>query len=145
MSAEKTKALVRRLLDEMNNQGNIAIIDELVAPDFFEHEAPPPGIPRDREGVKTVFTMYHSAFSAIQATIDDMIAEDDKVVSFMTVRATHTGEFAGIPATGKQVDVQVIDMFRVAGGQVKEHWGISDRLTMLQQLGVIPTEVSAIN
>src|SRR5258707_3359092 len=105
MSAEKTKALVRRLLDEMNNRGNIAIIDELVAPDFFEHEAPPPGIPRDREGVKTDFTMYHSAFSAIQATIDDMIAVDTKVVSFMTVRATHTGEFAGIPPTGKQVDV----------------------------------------
>ena len=145
MSTEQTKALVRRLLDEMNNRGNIAIIDELVAPDFFEHEAPPPGIPQDREGVKTVFTMYHNAFSAIQATIDDMIAEDDKVVSFMTVRATHTGEFAGIPPTGKQVDVQVIDMFRVAGGQVREHWGISDRLTMLQQLGVIPTETSAIH
>lgn len=138
MSAQANKALVRRMLDEMNNQGNIRIIDELVAPDFFEHEDPPPGVPRDREGVKQVFTMYHEAFSDIQATFDDLIAEDDKVVVFMTVHATQTGEFAGIPPAGKRVAVQVIDIFRVNDGLVTEHWGVTDRLGMLQQLGVIP-------
>ncbi len=138
MSTQANKAIVRRMLDEMNNQGNIRIIDELVAPDFFEHEDPPPGVPRDREGVKQVFTMYHSAFSDIDASINDMIAEDDKVVVFMMVQATQIGEFAGIPPAGKRIAVHVLDIFRVADGQVKEHWGVTDRLGMLQQLGVIP-------
>jgi len=138
MPVQETKALVRRLLDEMNNRANIEIIDELVAPDFVEHEPNPPGIPPNREGVKSVFSLYHSAFSDIHAAIDDMIAEDDKVVVFMTVHATHTGEFAGIPPTGKRLAVQVLDIFRVAGDQVREHWGLTDRLSMLQQLGVIP-------
>ncbi len=138
MSAHVNKALVRHLLDEMNNQGNITIIDELVAPDFFEHEDPPPGVSRDREGVKQVFTMYHGAFSDIHASIDDMIAEDDKVVVFMTVQATQIGEFAGIPSVGKRIAVHVLDIFRVTDGQVREHWGVTDRLCMLQQPGVIP-------
>lgn len=138
MSTQENKALVRHMLDEMNNQGNIAVIDELVAPDFFEHEDLPPGVPRDREGVKQVFTMYHEAFSDIHASIDDLIAEDDKVVVFMTVQATQIGEFAGIPPTGKRITVQAIDIFRMADGKVREHWGITDRLAMLQQLGVIP-------
>jgi steroid delta-isomerase-like uncharacterized protein len=138
MSTQSNKAIVRRMLDEMNNQGNIRIIDELVAPDFFEHEDPPPGVSRDREGVKQVFTMYHSAFSDIDASINDMIAEDDKVVVFMTVQATHIREFAGIPPSGKRIAVHVLDIFRVTDGQVKEHWGVTDRLGMLQQLGVIP-------
>jgi steroid delta-isomerase-like uncharacterized protein len=134
---QETKALVRRLLDEMNNRGNIAIIDELLAPDFVEHQEHPPGIPQNREGVKQVFWLYHSAFTDIHAAIDDMIAEADKVVVFMTVHATHTGEFAGIPPTGKRLAVQLMDIFRVADGRVREHWGITDRLAMLQQLGVV--------
>lgn len=138
MPVQENKAIVGRLLDEMNNQGNIEIIDELVGPDFVEHEENPPGIPHDREGVKRVFRLYHSAFTDIHATIDHMIAEGDKVVVFMTVRATHTGEFAGIPPAGKRIEVPVIDIFRVAEGQVREHWGVTDRLSMLQQLGVIP-------
>jgi steroid delta-isomerase-like uncharacterized protein len=138
MPVQHNKALVRRLLDEMNNQGNITIIDELVAPDFVEHEANPPGIPQDREGVKQIFSMYHNAFADVHATIDDMIAEDDKVVVFMTVRATHVGEFAGVPPTGKRLEVQILDIFRVVEDQVRDHWGITDRLSMLQQLGVIP-------
>lgn len=138
MSTQSNKAIVRRMLDEMNNQGNIRIIDELVAPDFFEHEDPPPGVSRDREGVKQVFTMYHNAFSDIDASINDMIAEDDKVVVFMTVQATHIREFAGIPPASKRIAVNVLDIFRVADGQIKEHWGVTDRLGMLQQLGVIP-------
>jgi len=138
MSAVETKALVRRFIDEVMNQGNIAAIDELLAPDFAEHEEIPPGIPRNREGVKLVFSMYHRAFSEISVTVDDEIGEGDKVASLVTVQATHTGEYAGIPPTSRRVVFQVFESFRIAGGQIVEHWGISDRLRILQQLGVIP-------
>jgi predicted ester cyclase len=136
MSAQANKALVHRLLDEMNRQRNLAIVDELLAPDFVEHQAFPPEIPRNREGVKHIYSLYYRAFSDIQVTIDEMIAEGDKVVCILTVQATHTDEFMGIPPTGKRVMFQAIDAFRIAGALVMEHWGISDRLTLLQQLGL---------
>ena len=121
------------------NHGNIAAIDELMAPDFVEYEEVLPGVPRNGEGVKRVFSLYHSAFSDICVTIDHEVAEGDKVVGLVTVQATHTGEYAGIPPTSRRVVFQVFESFRIAGGQIVEHWGISDRLKMMQQLGVIST------
>src|SRR5262249_12026991 len=92
----------------------------------------------NREGVKLLFLMYHSAFSDIQVTIEDIIAEGDKVVGRLTVCGTHTGNFAGIPPTGKRVTFQLMDIFRMVGDTIVEHWGIPDQFGLLQQLGVIP-------
>jgi predicted ester cyclase len=138
MSTEQNKALVRRLMEEVFDRGNISLIDELFAPDFVEHEELPPGIPAGSEGVKQMSTMFRSAFPDFKATIDDMIAEGDKVVVRGTWSGTHKGEFMGIAPTGKRVSFGVIDIVRIAGGKFVEHWGQMDNMGLMQQLGLIP-------
>jgi len=138
MSTEQNKALFRRLMEEVFDRGNISLIDELFAPDFVEHEELPPGIPAGSEGVKQLSTMFRSAFPDFKATIDDMIAEGDKVVVRGTWSGTHEGEFMGIPPTGKRVSFGVIDIVRIEGGKFVEHWGQMDNMGLMQQLGLIP-------
>jgi steroid delta-isomerase-like uncharacterized protein len=138
VSAEQNKALFRQFIEEIFNRGNMSRADELFAPDFIEREELPPGMSRDREGVKQLITMLHSAFPDFKFTIDDMIAEGDKVVVRSTWSGTHKGEFMGIPPTGKSVSFGVFDIVRIAEGKVVEHWGQMDNMRMMQQLGVIP-------
>jgi steroid delta-isomerase-like uncharacterized protein len=135
-------ALFRRILDELANKGNVAIIDELFAPDFVEHEQLPPGIPAGREGVKALFSAVRAAFPDLRAEVEDVIAQDDRVVMRETWTGTHTGEYFGVPATGRQVSMQVVDIARFAHGKVVEHWGVADQLSLLQQLSAIPTPAS---
>jgi predicted ester cyclase len=85
--------------------------------------------------------MLRNAFPDFKATIDDIVAESDKVVIRMTWSGTHKGEFMGIPATGKRVSFGVIDIMRIAGGKLVEHWGQTDTMGMMQQLGAIPAPV----
>ena len=137
MSAEENKAIVRRFVDEVQSAGNIDAIDELCSPEFVNHSAPP-GMPANCEGVKLVTAMFRQAFPDSYFTVEDMVAEGDKVVSRKTFHGTHQGEFMGIPPTGKRVSIGLIDIVRIADGQVVEHRSIGDNLGMLQQLGVIP-------
>ena len=139
MSTEQNKALVRQMVEEVFNRGNMSRADEFLAPDFVEHEELPPGIPRDREGVKQLTVVFRSAFPDFKATIDDIVAEGDKVVVRQTWRGTQKGEFMGVPPTGKSVSFGVIDIVRVAGGKFVEHWGQLDNMGLMQQLGAIPT------
>jgi steroid delta-isomerase-like uncharacterized protein len=138
MSTEQNKAVVRQMVEEVFNRGNVGRSDEFVAPDFVEHEELPPGMPRDREGVKQLTALMLSAFPDFKATIDDMVAEGDKVVMRMTWRGTHKGEFMGVPPTGKRVSFEVIDIIRIAGGKFVEHWGLMDGMGLMQQLGAMP-------
>lgn len=138
MSTEQNKALARQFVEEVINQGNIGLIDELLTPDFVEHEELPPGMPPGREATKVVFTMMRSAFPDIKATIEHLITEGDEVVLHMTWAGTHEGEFMGIPPTGKSMSINVIDIFGIAEGKIVEHWGIWDGMAMMQQLGVVP-------
>jgi steroid delta-isomerase-like uncharacterized protein len=138
MSTEENKALLRRFYRELVDQGNLAIIDELIAPDMVEHEELPPGIPPGREGVKQFFALMRSAFPDVQVAVEDMLAEGDKVVARVTFRGTHRGEFIGVPASGKQVAFTAIDILRIVDGRLVEHWGQTDNLGMLQQIGAIP-------
>jgi steroid delta-isomerase-like uncharacterized protein len=126
------------MVEEMFNQGNLSRADEFLAPDFVEREELPPGIPRGREGVIQLTSMLRSAFPDLQATIDDIIAEGDKVVIRQTWTGTHQGEFMGVPPTGKSVSIGVIDIIRVDGGKFVEHWGQMDSMGLMQQLGAIP-------
>lgn len=138
MSTEQNKALVRQLVEEAINQGNISMIDELLIPDFVEHEELPPGIPPGREAPKVLFSMLRTAFPDLKATIEHLIAEGDQVVLHMTWTGTHKGEFMGIPPTGQPIAINVIDILGVAEGKFVEHWGIMDSMALMQQLGVIP-------
>lgn len=138
MSVEQNKALFRRLVEEVFNQGNVSIIDELLAPNFVEREVLPPGTPGGREGVKQLTMMFRTAFPDFNVSIDDMIAEGDKVVARTTWNGTQKGEFMGIPPGGKRVSFDVIDIIRVSEGKGVEHWGVMDSSALMQQLGVIP-------
>ena len=137
MSAEQNKALVRRFVDEVQSGGNIDAIDELCSPEFVNHSAPP-GVPSNREGVKQLTAMFRRAFPDSYFTVEDMIAEGDEVATRKTFHGTHQGEFMGIPPTGQQVSIGLIDIVRIADGRVVEHWSMGDNLGMMQQLGVIP-------
>ena len=138
MSAEQNKALARQLVEEVLNRGNMSRADEIIAPNFVEHEELPPEIPPGREAPKMMFTMLRSAFPDFKATIENLIAEGDKVVLHTTWTGTQKGEFMGIPPTGKRVSFGVIDIIRIADGKFVEHWGQMDSMGMMQQLGAIP-------
>jgi steroid delta-isomerase-like uncharacterized protein len=143
MSTEQNKQLFRQFIEQVFNQGNVSVIDELLAPDFVEREELPPGLPRDREGVRQMTLMLRSAFPDFKATIEDMVAEGDKLVVRMTWSGTQNGEFMGMPPSGKRMSIGVIDIVRMSGGKFAEHWGLMDSSAMMQQLGAIPEAQAA--
>jgi steroid delta-isomerase-like uncharacterized protein len=134
--AERNKAVVRRFIEEVQNQKDWAAYDELNAPDFVNLSAPP-GVPTDREGGKMFLTAFANAFPDSHIAVDDMIAEGDRVATKKTMTGTHTGEFNGIPPTGKRVAIQYVDILRLRDGEIIEHWLSMDQLSFMQQLGVI--------
>ncbi len=138
MSAEQNKTLMRRFYDEVVNRGNLDMIDELASPDFVDHEASS-GLAGGREDVKQFLSMLRIAFPDLRMNVEDLIAEGDKVVARATMTGTHQGEFAGIAATGKTVNVAAIDIVRFADGKLAEHWGVTDAASLMEQLGALPT------
>jgi steroid delta-isomerase-like uncharacterized protein len=111
---------------------------ELLAEDFVEHEVAP-GLAPAKEGVRQFFTIYMAGFPDLRFEAEDVLASGDKVVGRVRCTGTHSGEFMGMPATGKSVSVQVIDIIRFGDdGLAREHWGVFDALGMMQQLGAIP-------
>lgn len=134
--SEQNKMLVRRAVNEVYNQGNLAVVDELVASDFVIHAASEDI--RGPEATKQYVAALREAFPDIHFTIDDQFADGDRVATRWTARATHTGTFQGIPPTGKQVRMTAIDIDRIVNGKVVECWTNMDELGLLQQLGVIP-------
>jgi steroid delta-isomerase-like uncharacterized protein len=138
MSTEQNKAMVRQMIEEVFNRGDLSRVDDYLAPDFVEREELPPGLPGGRDGVKQLTAILRSAFPDFKATIDDLVAEGDEVVIRQTWRGTHRGEFMGVPPTGKSVSFGVIDILRIAGGKVVEHWGLMDSMSLMQQLGAMP-------
>jgi steroid delta-isomerase-like uncharacterized protein len=138
MSTEENKAIVRRFLEEVVNKGNQTVADELVASDFIDHN-PLPGLSPTNEGFKQSFVIFRTAVPDLRYAIDDLIAEGDKVAVRWTATGTNKGEMFGMPATGRQVTVAGVDVFRLARGRLVELWLSWDQLGMMQQLGIIPT------
>jgi predicted ester cyclase len=137
VSTEDNKALVRRFVDEVQSKGNADLIDEICSAEFVNHSAPP-GIPTDCEGIKIVTAMFRGAFPDSYFTVEDMVAEGDKVATRKTFHGTHGGEFMGIPPSGRTVTIGLIDIVRISEGRVVEHWSMGDNLGMMRQLGVVP-------
>ena len=135
MSAEN-KAIARRVIEEVWNKQDLDAVDDIYAPDVVIHGRPP-DLPQGREGLKAYWGVFMRAFPDTHWTVEDQIAEGDKVVTRWTSTGTHTDELMGIPATGKEVSVTGIGIERIDGGQIVETWGEWDRLDMFQQLGVI--------
>ena len=139
MSAEDTKALCRRFFQEFWIQKNLAVADELLATNFVDHTpGSPPGLPPGPAGHKQFAVLYFTAFPDIRATIEDMVAQGDKVVIRWSVQGTNTGSLFGMPTTGKSATITGITIDRIAEGKLVESWDELDQLGMLQQLGVIP-------
>lgn len=133
MSIEENKAIVRRWNEELHNKGNVDIVDELADANYINHADG-----SDREGFKRYWLATDAVFSDRSIAIEDLIAEGDKVVIRWTLKATHTGEYMGVPATGKQWGMKGISIYRLANGKIVEDWSASDQLGLMQQLGLIP-------
>jgi steroid delta-isomerase-like uncharacterized protein len=142
MSTEENKARVRRLYEEVFNQKNLAAIDDYFAPTVIDHSLPP-GAPGGIEGVRQTIAMFLSAFPDLHLTVEDLIAEGDRVVARWTLRGTHQGASLGMPPTGKQFTMPGISVVRLDGGKSAEQWVVHDQLGMLQQLGLVPVPAQA--
>jgi len=134
MSAEENKSLVRHWFAQLD-QRNFSVIDELLPHNYVDHNPPLPDMPPGREGVWQASLALAAAFPDAVHTIDDQMAEGDKVMTRLTVRATFLGEILGFQPTGKTVEVSGIAVHRVAGGQLVEHWAHMDMSGFMQQIG----------
>ena len=144
MSAAANKAVYRRFIEEGFNQGQLATLDEVLAPTYVNHGAPP-GAPPGAEGVKQIILLFRSAFPDLHIDIHEQVAAGDLVSSRLTFRGTHRGPLFGIPATARQVVMSGLSMVRVTNGQIQEGWIQNDVVGLLHQLGTttLPTPPSA--
>ena len=138
---ETSELIVRRVLEEPW-AGDFGAIDRFVAPDYVGNDPSEPEPIRGPDGLKAFVERYRSAFAGARLTVDDQVAEGDKVASRWTARGTHTGEIAGIGPTGKDVTVSGHTSSRLAGGRIVEQWTTWDTLGMLIQLGVVPSSAA---
>jgi predicted ester cyclase len=125
------------MVDEVVNQGKFDVVDELFDPGYVDHSAPP-GAPGGLDGVKAVFGMFRTGFPDVKFTIDQMVGEGDMVATFVHGEGTNTGEFMGMPPSGKHAIWQSTGFFRVKDGKIVEHWGVPDLLGLMTQIGAIP-------
>jgi steroid delta-isomerase-like uncharacterized protein len=135
--SEANKALIRRFVEEVQNQHNVDAFDEFFAPSFVNYD-PLPGLPGTLAGAKQLHRMLFAAFPDLKMTIHDQAAESDKVWTRKTASGTHQGELLGIPATGKYVFWNIIDIMRIGNGKITEHWVVADVMSLMQQLGAVP-------
>jgi predicted ester cyclase len=128
--------LFRIFIDEGFSRGDITVFDKYASQDFIEHQNG--FIPPNAEGVKKSITSLHKAFPDFSLTIEDMISRDDMIWGRMTGRGTQKGPFGPLPASGKKFEITVIDIMRFKDGELVEHWGVPDRLGLMEQLGMKP-------
>jgi predicted ester cyclase len=136
VSTEDNKALYRSFVDALN-RGDIDGAGEFFADDYVEHSAAP-GLPPGAEGVKMVFRMFRVAFPDVHFTIDDLVAEGDRVATVVTGSGTHQGPFMGIEGTGRKASWIAFGVNRYEGGKIREHWGLPDIMGIMRQIGPEP-------
>ncbi len=121
----------------VQRHGDFDAIERTISPDFYNHDVLP-GLPRNREGSKQLFHMLWRVFPDMDVTIHDQVAEGELVVTRKTITGTHSAEFLGVPATGKRVAIEVIDILSVRDGLITGHWAQADLLGLYRQMGVEP-------
>ena len=142
MPEEQNKQIVRRFVDEYQTGASESAFEELLDQGILDHSRPP-GIAPGAEGVRQQFDGFRAAFPDFRATILDQVAEGDKVVTRKVFHGTHEGDLWGIPATGREVEILVIDIVRIRDGKIAEHWNVVDQLGLMRQLGVLPEPAAA--
>ena len=135
--SEENKAVVRRWVEAFN-EGNIDAVDELLTDSYVRHDPNSPEV-RGPEEEKQLLAMYRAAFPDLRFTVEDMVAEDDKVAVRLGISATHEGELLGIPPTQRRLEFTAMELYRLKDGKIDEQWVNVDTLGMMQQLGAIPT------
>lgn len=131
--SQDNKAVVDHFIQGLFSEGRPEAADEYLAPEFVNHD-PVPGLPSDGEGMKQAAALFRAAFPDWRSTVHDMVAEDDKVVERFTAGGTHEGEFMGIPGSGRRVEMDGINIFRLEGGRIVERWGVLDLAGLMHQL-----------
>ena len=140
MATHQAQSSIRRVFDEAFNQGNLAVVDEVLTLDHSAHNAF--GVaPHGPQGLKWLIAMFRTAFPDLQCTVEDEIREGDKFSAHWTMRGTHKGLFLGNPPTGKPILVQGIIFARIENDQLVEDWTLVDQMGILQQLGLIPPPI----
>ena len=134
--SEQNKKIARQVFEEVQSKGNLALVDQIVADDFVGHT--PPNDIHGPEGARQFDLMLRGAFPNLKVTVEDQIAEGDRVATRWIFRGTHQGDFMGMPPTGRQVTMSGMTIFRVANGKLVEGWNRPDLLGLMQQLGAIP-------
>lgn len=142
MSLEHNKILVRRLMEEDISQGDEAVAEAIIHPEFVDHTNPP-GMQHGLEGHMAIVRLFRAIFPDLDWRIEDLVAEGDRVVARTTMRGTHLGAFFGIPPIGKPVEMTGVHILRIADGRIIEHWGNNDDLGLMRQLGAIPAPAEA--
>jgi len=130
--------LIQRFYTEMLGEGDLSKIDELVTDGVVDHEEGLPGQPEGKEGVAFFVNAMRSAFSDLRATVDQSLESGDLASAHVTITGKHTGEFMGVPATDKSFEIEAIDIIRIENGKCAEHWGVTDNMALMQQIGAVP-------
>jgi len=138
MVTEDNKTIVRRFFDEVVSNGNLRVVDELCSPDYRVHATLSGPDAIDRSQTKELVTSFRSSFPDARITIEDIVAEGDLVAARLMERGTHSGEFKGIPPTGRQVTYGSMTFLRIVDEKIVDHWGLLDMPSLLQQLGGTP-------
>ena len=141
MKLDQNKTIAKRFIQEVFVKADEHAVDELTAPDFVPHSWP--GVEPGVESLKQAQRRVAAGLEDARMTIEDVIAEGDKVAVRLISHGRHVGEFMGMPASGKEYDISEIHIFRIADGKVAEHWRDADMLGMLRQLGAMPTPAAA--
>ncbi|MFL5766891.1 MAG: ester cyclase [Actinomycetota bacterium] len=141
MGTEQNKDVAHRYYVQVLNDGDVGLVDELAVEPYEEHD-PVPGQGTGRQGLKDRLRILRGAFGQT-FTVEDIVAEGDRVVVRWTGRGTHSGEFMGIPPTGRSFTIAGIDVIRFEEGRMAEHWHVVDQLALMQQLGLIPAPESS--
>lgn len=137
MATNQTHSPIHRVFDEAFNQGNLAIVDELLSPDHLAHNAFGGG-PNGSAGLKWLIVTFRAAFPDLHCNVEDEIQEGEKFAAHWTMRGTHKGSYMGNPPTGRPVEMQGIIFGRTANDRIVEDWTLVDQMSILQQLGIVP-------
>jgi steroid delta-isomerase-like uncharacterized protein len=138
MSDERVRAIMGRYYEEIWNQGRLEVCDQLIAPDYVNHSAPLPGLPAGPGGLKQIVAAVRRAFPDLHYTIEDLVVGGEKAALRTTMRGTHQGAFLGVAPTGRQVEVQELQIEHLRDGQIVAHWHLIDEQGLQRQLGVLP-------
>jgi steroid delta-isomerase-like uncharacterized protein len=130
--------LIQAFYDEMLGNGNLDRIDEFVTDDVVDHEEGLPGQPEGKDGVVFFVNAMRGAFSDMKATMGPSVESGDMASAQVTITGKHTGEFMGVPATDKSFEIEAIDIIRIEDGKCAEHWGVTDNMALMQQIGAVP-------